>query len=252
MTIAPLKFIVDEITSSALNVSILVPAGASPETYEPTPQQIISLSDSKMIFSTGLIDFERQLANKLSTNAGNQVIDLSEGIDVVEGSCAHHEHNGHGVDPHIWTSPKLIKKMAQTAYNQLIKMYPDSTAYHESYQLLIQQLDSLDRSIRQKLSNSSRNNFIIYHPALTYYANDYNIKQIPLEQDGKEPSVAYLKQIISQAKNDGIKYVFYQSQFNRSVVESVAKEIGATPVEIDPLSEDVINNLNIITDLIIK
>lgn len=252
VTILPLKFLVDKITNNDLHVNVLVPAAASPETYEPTHKQTIEISRSKVVFTTGLIDFENILVDKLSTiNNAVNFVDLSDGITTLSGSCSHVGH-AHGVDPHIWTSPRLLKVMARSVYENIALLYPDSTHYYDNYNLLLAQLDSLDSYISAKISESKMPYFIIYHPALTYYANDYGIKQVALEQEGKEPSVSYLKQVISQAKADKIKYVFYQSQFSRLAVESVAIEIDAQAVEVDPLSEDVIDNLKNITDLITK
>ena len=94
--------------------------------------------------------------------------------------------------------------------------------------------------------------FIIYHPALTYYARDYGIRQEAIEADGKEPSARRLTELIRQARRDGIRRIFYQNQFPASVVEVIARDIDADYVEIDPLREDVIANIDAITDSIVR
>ena len=107
----------------------LVPPGASPETFEPTPRQFVELNKAQLIFNVGLIDFETTLLGKVGDQA--KVVNLSRGIDLIAGSCSHghhgHDHgHAHGVDPHVWTSPKALQTMAANAYEAIRNAYPDS------------------------------------------------------------------------------------------------------------------------------
>ena len=111
-------------------------------------------------------------------------------------------------------------------------------------------MQQLDQAVTQQIAASNTRYFIIYHPALSYYARDYGITQVAIEQDGKEPSAKRLAELINQARADGIKRLFYQSQFPASSVEIIAKDIAAESVQIDPLREDVIANIQEITNLI--
>ena len=256
VTIQPLKYIIEGITGGDFTIEVIVPNGASPETYEPTPKQIISLSNSKMIFSTGLIDFENALLGRLREQS--KIVNLSQGIELIEGSCSHNhskeEHNAHnhshGIDPHIWTSPRELKVMAENAYNAIAKHYPDSTKYHVAYQALITELEELDKECEELCLNTDTKAFVVYHPALTYFARAYGIEQITVESDGKEPSAKHLATIIEQAKQKGVKCVLYQRQYPRSVVEVVAKDMGIEAIEFDPLAENVTENILHITHTI--
>ena len=180
-------------------------------------------------------------------------IDLHRGIEPIAGSCSHadadKEHR-HGVDPHIWTSPRELRTMADNAYRTIHELYPDSTGYTVNYQRLADKLQVLDDSVAERLKQSGVPYFMIYHPALTYYARAYGIEQVAIEQDGKEPSAKRLVRLIEQARRDSIRVVFYQSQFPASAVEVIAEDIGAQSVRIDPLAEDVVGNISYITDLI--
>jgi len=274
VSILPIKYIVEKIIGHDFQVMVLVPPGANPETYEPTPSQIIQLSESQLIFTTGLIDFECELTRRLSTDPdlAKKIVNLSQGINLIgemhgekevyssdnrtkkhkhkhKGGATHHHHH-HGVDPHIWASPAELRTMSRTAYERIALLYPDSAKYELNFNLLINQIDSLDRTIRTKTEASPNSSFLIYHPALTYWARAYGYEQIALENDGKEPSAEYLKQIAIRARRDGITRIFYQAQFSRRVVETLAAEIGAESIEIDPLAVDVFENLIHITDLI--
>lgn len=249
VTILPIKYIVEQIVGNDFVVNTLVPPGASPETYEPTPQQLIALSRSEFVFSTGLIDFEQQLTEKLADNK-DKLVELSRGIELMGGTCGHQHGHQHGVDPHIWTSPRLLKKMSETIYNTISVKYPDSTKYAENCNLLISRLDSLDIAVQNILTEAEAKSFIIYHPALSYYAQDYGIEQITIETDGKEPTADQLKKLINRARTNKTTRILYQAQFSRATVEAAAKDINAECIEIDPLSGDVVNNLIVITKII--
>ena len=250
VSIAPLKPIVEAIVGDDFSVEVLVPAGASPETFEPTPKQFIALNESVMVLSTGLLDFEKSLLQRVHDQS--KVINLSQGIATIAGSCSHTHHGKHchhGVDPHIWCSPKCIDIMAKNTYNALVAMVPDKD-YSTAYSTLNEQIKELDSVVTKLCDNSSLPYFIIYHPALTYLARDYNLEQVAIEHEGKEPSAKHLATIIERARRDGIKRVFYQSEFPESSVAIVAEDIGAETVEINPLDENIFENIVTIATLI--
>lgn len=250
VSIAPLKPIVEAIVGDDFSVEVLVPTGASPETFEPTPKQFIALNESVMVLSTGLLDFEKSLLQRVHDQS--KVINLSQGIATIAGSCSHTHHGKHchhGVDPHIWCSPKCIDIMAKNMYNALVAMVPDKD-YSTAYSTLNEQIKELDSVVTKLCDNSSLPYFIIYHPALTYLARDYNLEQVAIEHEGKEPSAKHLATIIERARRDGMKRVFYQSEFPESSVAIVAEDIGAETVEINPLDENIFENIVTITTLI--
>ena len=298
VSILPLKSIVGGIVGDDFDVRVLVPAGASPETFEPTPRQFVDLNRARLIFNVGLIDFETTLLGKIE--ARDKVVALSRGIDLIAGSCSHahnkvarahelhaaatpeeqqtagshaaatpgerqlagshaatpapqaHGHcHAHGIDPHIWTSPRALQRMAANAYEAIHALWPDSVKYTENHARLQEQLAALDARTAGKIAASGVRYFIIYHPALTYYARDYGLQQVAIEDDGKEPSARALARLIEQARRDSVRTIFYQSQFPASAVEVIARDIEAQSVAIDPLKEDVIANIDSLTDLIV-
>ena len=251
VTIAPLTEIVTAITAGDFPVEVLVPAGASPETFEPTPRQFIALNSAQAVFAVGLLDFERALTSRIDDKA--KVVDLSRGIEPIAGSCAH-EHHGHrhvhGIDPHVWTSPRQLLTMAGNAYEAIHALWPDSVKYRDRYLAYREKLIALDAECTEACAASPRRCFVVFHPALTYYARDYGIEQIAIEHEGKEPTARQLGEIIERARQSGVRRVFYQSQFPRSTVEIAASDIGAECVGIDPLAADVTDNIRRITRLI--
>lgn len=249
VSILPLRSLVGNIVGDDFEVRVLVPPGASPETFELTSRQFADLNRAGLIFNVGLIDFETNLLNKVE-NRG-KIVDLSRGIDLIAGSCAHAgHHHSHGVDPHVWTSPRALQQMAANAYQAIHAAYPDSTKYTANYERLQGQLKELDARTAEKIARSGVGSFIVYHPALTYYARDYGLTQVAVEAEGKEPSARQLSQLIRRAREEGIDKIFYQTQFPASSVEIIARDIDARSIEIDPLREDVIANIDSLTDLI--
>ena len=254
MSILPIRSLVKEIVGEDFRIEVLVPPGASPETFEPTPRQFIGLNEAQLVFNVGLLEFETALLDKIEDRT--KIVDLSRGIVRIEGSCAHAGRNGsdhaHGVDPHVWTSPRALQRMAENAYEAIHARWPDSAKYTTNHARLQEELRQLDLRTAEKIARSGIRYFIIYHPALTYYARDYGLRQEAVEADGKEPSAKRLTALIRQARKDGIGRILYQSQFPVSVVETIARDIGAECTEIDPLREDAIANIDSITDLIVR
>ncbi len=281
VSIPPLRKLVQGIVGSDFDVEVLVPPGASPETFEPTARQYIELNNARLIFNIGLIDFETTLLSRIEERG--KVVDLCRGIELIEGSCSHgshaheleqeqeheqeygqeYEHEQkpglshahelpHGIDPHIWSSPKALLRMAENAYDAIRQTWPDSTKYADNYLVLKGKLEALDRRTAERTAAAATDYFIIYHPALTYYARDYGIRQVAIETDGKDPSAKQIARLISDARRDGIRRIFYQSQFPRSAVEVIASDIGAEIIELDPLREDLIANIDEITEQITR
>ena len=253
VSIAPLKPLVESILGEDFEVSVLVPQGASPETFEPTPKQLRDIETARFVFGTGLLEFEQELLHRIARN--EQIINLSHGIDLIAGTCSHahhsHSHNhAHGVDPHIWCSPKSLGKIAENIHNAIAHEMPDSVKYGERYTTLCIKLLDLDEEVAEMCRQSSRCTFLIYHPSLTYLARDYGLTQVAIEAEGKEPSAKHLARIIEQARTEGVKHIFYQSEFPASSVEVICQDIGATAVEINPLEENIFENIRHIVTLI--
>ena len=253
VTIAPLKPLVEDILGDDFEVSVLVPQGASPETFEPSAKQLGEVESARFVFGTGLLEFEQELLSRVARN--EQIINLSEGIELIAGSCSHahhyHAHNhAHGVDPHIWCSPKSLSKMAENIHKAIAREMPDSTKYNERYTTLSLKLLALDAEVEAMCKQSTHLTFLIYHPALTYLARDYGLTQVAIEHEGKEPSAKHLAHIIGEARKDGVRNIFYQSEFPASSVEVICQDINAKAVEINPLDEDICANIHRIVTLI--
>ncbi len=231
VSILPQKYFVEKIAGDRYNINVLIPSGASPETYEPTPSQIIKLEKSNIYFEMGYLEMEiNRMNNYLKNKKGIKVVNCSQGIDLIK-------KNEKWVEPHIWMSPENVKVIAKNIYNALTDIDPDSKAvYKDNLDKFLGEIDTLDRDIKSKLKKLGTRSFLIYHPALTYFAKDYGLIQIPVQVGGKTPSSKYMKTVIEKAKDEGIKAVVVQQQFDLQKAKTIAKEIGGKVVTINPLN----------------
>ena len=253
VTIPPLQHLVEEITCGDFDVEILVPEGASPESYEPTSQQIAKLSDAELVFEIGLIDFEKSLVRHVENS--ERLVNLAEGITTIKGSCSHHHHghdhnHSHGVDPHIWTSPRALGTMVGNISAALRTAYPDSTKYFDAAERVAARLQELDRECGEKIAASGTKAIMIYHPAYTYLARDYAIEQVTIEQEGKEPTPRQLTELVDKARTMDIKRIVHQPQYSPDKLRSIASEIGAEVIVCDPLSRDIEREIRRVVELI--
>lgn len=251
VTITPMQSIIEEITAGDFDIEVIVPKGASPETFEPTPKQVTSFSDAELIFSTGLIDFEQSLVERIDGDA--EVVNLSNGIELIAGSCSHGNHkHKHGVDPHIWTSPRALRTMVTNAHKAIMAHYPDSVKYTEATGRLLERIDALDTYCATRIKAEGVEAMMIYHPAYTYYARDYGIEQIAIEHDGKEPSLRQTTALIEKAKEHGVKAILRQPQYSEDKVRAIANDAGAEIITTDPLAEDILGEIERVTEIICR
>ena len=261
VSITPQKYFVEQVGGESVNVSVLLPPGASPATYEPKPQQLQSLSDAELYVRIR-VPFENAWWDRIrGTNPDMKIIDLTEGIDRISMVAEHHheekeEEHHHdedthqnaettaNPDPHIWLSPPLVKKQAQTIYNALVELDPQNQEiYQENLDEFHAEIDRIDEAIEQTLAGVQNRTFMVFHPSWGYFARAYNLEMIPIEVGGNEPSAAEMSKLISKAEQEQIKVVFVQPQFNTQDAKTIANEINGEVILIDPLAEDWSSNL---------
>ena len=251
VSILPQRYLLEKITGDRYEINVMIPPGANPATYDPSPGQMQQLSKSKAYFMIGHLVFENVWIKKIaSVNKSMPVFDLSSNIELIHDE---HQHSNKvrkriNTDPHIWLSPKAVKIICHNIYTALKEIIPsDSLIYKQNCYNFLVELDSIDREIKKSLSELDSRIFFIYHPALTYFARDYELHQIPVEQEGKSPSPFHLRQLIKLAEKENIKTIFIQEQFDIENAEVLANEIDGKVVKINPLDEDLLNQMMYIT-----
>ncbi len=238
VTILPQAELVNKIGGERVAVSVLVPPGIDPHTYELSPGQLKKLSETELYIRVGHIDFEKNWMDRIAgTNKEMLVIDSSQSIEIING------------DPHIWLSPRLAKIQAENIARALQDIDPENREdYAQRLQSVQKELDQLDSDIAATLSPVSGSKFLVFHPSWGYFARDYGLEEIAIEKDGKEPTAKELAELLSWAKNEDIKVIFASPQHSTREAEAVARELDGKVVIIDPLAGDYFVNLKQVAD----
>ncbi len=245
VTIEPFRYFVEQIAGNDVNVNVMVPAGSSPETYEPTPQQMVDLSQSGFYFKVGQIGFEKTWMKKLQQNAPDmKVIDTSAGIRMLKTQSGN-------IDPHTWMSIKSADIITSNIAKALMEKYPEKA---EEYKKRLRdfrknKLDKLQNEIdkyQSSIKGEKQKSFVIYHPTLTYFAKENGLKQYAIEE-GREPSITQLKELIQRAKSEDINLIFVQKEFSNRNIQVFIDATHSKAVEINPLSYDWEGQMLLIT-----
>lgn len=255
VSIVPEETFVKAVAGDKVNVVTMIPTGYSPENYQPSPSQITSLSQSKIYFSMGIpADAANIIPFLKDCNEDIKIIHFDQIIgDVYDDIYIDDEQQHMSRDPHIWLSPKRVIVMLEIIRDELIAIDPENeTIYKENAKKIIADLENLDSIIIEKIGQIENKSFLIYHPAYRYYADDYNLNMICIEEDGKEATAQRIQNIIDIANSEGIKVIFYQEEFNGEQAKTIAKEIDGVTIKVAPLSKDYIENLINITNEIVE
>ena len=241
VTLEPLRFFTEAIAGDCFEVVSMVPKGSSPESYDPTPQQLVNLSKSQAYLRIGYIGFEQAWMKKLEANYPTmKIYDTSKGVELIREEGHHHGNHYHegGVEPHIWNSTQNASVIADNIYAALCELDADhQPEYKQRLDSLKQVIARTDADVRTLLANAD-STFLIYHPALSYFARDYGLHQISIEEGGKEPSPATLKTLIETCRREGAQVIFVQQEFDQRNAQLIADELGIEIVPINPLSHD--------------
>lgn len=249
VSISPLKEVVARIAGDLVKTSVFLPPDKSPETFSPTPKDIAGLSEARVFFSIG-VPFEKRLIPAIKANMKQlAVVDISTGI--ARRQIAGHSHNdkpgsydSEHADPHIWLSPRLLKKQAVIITTALSEMDTDNAAtYNSNLDTLLSTLDSLDLKVKAILEPFKGSAFFVFHPSFGYFADDYGLKQHAIETGGQQPSPRELAALARDLQAHGVKTVFIQPQFDKRAAAAVADAVGASLEPLDPLAENLIENI---------
>ena len=235
VTISPYKYFVDQIAKGKVDVNVMVSNGNNPETYEPYAQQMMELSKSALYLKVGSIGFEQTWMKKLQDNAPEmKVIDTSVGIKPAKTP-------GGNIDPHVWMSCSNARIIASNILKALCELEPKNKAFFEkNYLSLLSIIDKRDSIIKEGFNKNPDlvRKFVIYHPILTYFARDYQLEQLAIEEEGREPSAAQLKSLIERAQKEKIKFCLIQAEFANRNTTTFINESHTKPMDINPLQGD--------------
>lgn len=235
-TIAPLQEMVKAVGGDRVIVSVLIPPGAEPHSFEPSPSQMVQMAEADLLVKNGA-GLEFWMDKVLQSNENLTVVDTSEGVRIIrEGEGAE--------DPHIWLSPRNSQLQVENICRGLMEIDPENGDYYlQNRDRYLQKLRSLDQDFNRTFSNTTRKTFIVDHPAWSYFSRDYGLVQVPLMESEQEPGPRHLAAIVDLARNESITAIFVEPEFNPKSAEVISREMNATVVSLDPLAGDYLENL---------
>ncbi|MGV1098654.1 metal ABC transporter solute-binding protein, Zn/Mn family [Thiovibrio sp. JS02] len=252
VSLPPQGAIVSRIGGPHVRSHVMVKAGQDPHTFEPKPRQVQELAGASLYFTSGL-PFETQIGAKLRDRKNLVIVDTTAGIAKVTIEDDHHHGHEEETDPHVWLSPGALAIMAENIGKALCDKDPGNQAvYRENLASLLAEIARCDSRIRKLLAPHAGRTFYVFHPAFGYFAREYGLRQKAVEVGGKSPSPKQLAALIHQAKSEEVKIIFVQPQFETRNAQVIAKAIDGAVVAIDPLSEDILDNLLVMADEIAK
>ena len=252
VSIPPLKWITEKIAGSDFTVTSVVSSNISPELFDPSVKTIQELEESDLYFSFDLFAFEHKLEDAVS-NPGKIYNVLENNSYLLKEDQEAHTGDGHNhgdYDPHVWFSMDIDSSIAENIKNVLSEKYPEKKdIFEKNYSDFISEINTFNTELKNILSDKKSKIFVIYHPALTYFAKEHNLTQVSVEQEGKEPTAQYLKNVINEIKKNNVKVLLVQPQFPKSSVDLISKEVpGIKIIEFNPLEENIFDNLKKFTD----
>jgi zinc transport system substrate-binding protein len=244
-TIIPLGEFVHAVGGDRVAVTVLVPPGAEPHTFEPSPSQIREVADADIYAENGA-SLESWMGNILQVNPRMLVVDTSKGISLIAGTEEGEtsSSDGRAMDPHIWLSPRDAMIQVQNVCDGLTRVDPAGKDYYaKNRDNYITKLQVLDAYLNSTFAGTKKKKFVVLHPAWTYFARDYGLTQIAIDVEEKEPGPRYLTELVSSAHANNITTVFVEPQYNPKMAEVISKEINGRVVSIDDLAPNYIENL---------
>ena len=245
VSVMPQAYFVQKIAGDLVEVQAMVGTGDDPHTYEPTTEQMRSLTNAQLYFSIG-VEFEAAwLPRFTAANPNLKIVDSAEGVVRLPAAPNTSGEETGEPDPHIWLSPSRVKQISANMAAALAELDPsNATIYEQNLAQWLQEIDQVDADIRLALSGISRNVFLSVHPSWGYFADEYGLQMLAVEQEGQEPGPEDLAKIIEQARTHQVTYVFTQKGVNQKLAQSIAEQLGgAQIVELDPLAQNWSENM---------
>jgi len=224
VSIYPIGDMVKQVGGERVDVVVLLPPGADPHTWEPTPQQIKVFERADLFVETGTgLEF---WADDFVKETGVRVLTFTKDYQP-------------GRNPHVWLDPVFAEDFVVRLKDTLSDIDPEGKGYYEKRtQDYLLQLQQLDMEYRETLENVSNRVFVSTHPTWEYICMRYNLTEIPIEETPeKEITPARLREVIEMARRLDARVVFVEPQQNPQLAQAVANELGVEVLTLDPLGD---------------
>jgi zinc transport system substrate-binding protein len=254
VSILPEQTFVQKIAGEHVDVLLMVTPGNSPHSYEPKPSQMVALSKAELYLSIG-VEFEHAWLERFtSQNKNLRIVNISDGITKLALAEHHHEdahHDEHehddedGLDPHTWTAPQNVAIMAHAIYKALVSIDATHEAeYKRNLDTFLAEIAQTTEQIRTLLKDTPKHtNFLVFHPSWGYFAQEFDLEQVAIEVEGKEPKPREIIEILATAKEKKIDVIFVQPEFSDKSAKIIAQEGNLKVIKTSPLAANWSSNL---------
>lgn len=256
VSILPEQTFVEKIAGEHVEVLLMVMPGNSPHAYEPKPSQMVALSKAELYLSIG-VEFEHVWLERFtSQNKNLRIVNISDGITKLALAEHHHHEDAHhdaheheddadGLDPHTWTAPQNVAIMAHAIYKALVSIDATHEAeYKKNLDAFLAQIEQTQKTIHTILKDTPKHtNFLVFHPSWGYFAHEFDLEQIAIEVEGKEPKPREIIEILATAKEKKIDVIFAQPEFSDKSAKIIAQEGNLKVIKTSPLAANWSSNL---------
>jgi len=261
VSIPPYAYFVDKIAQGTVEIETLIPAGANPHIYEATPREVQRHQNADLWVYLGENFDKRALQFFRDSKAQVRIVDVAHGIDLLSyceedgvvtehHHCHHHSHD-EGHDLHIWLSPVLAKQQATRISEALIALLPEKKEmFTTNLQNFLDELDALNEQIATMLLPMKGSAILVSHPAFAYFCRDYQLIQLSIEMEGKDPLPQHITEILAKAKSYHVQSVLTEPQYSNKGAELIAQSLGLPTHMVDPYAENYLENLHKIAEVI--
>ncbi len=271
--IGPMKEWVETVAGDTVDVEVMIPPGNSPANYEPSTKQLLMLEEMDRYFAMGVGAETEGFLQRIYPEPDSKVIQLYQEVgkampdrmmeahvhedgqeDEHEGEQEEgHEEEHVGRDPHIWLSIPRAIVMVDRITEELTAINPDQAEnYKREAEAYIQKLEALHGDLQAEFGQKDKHAFLLFHPSLGYFADEYGLTMMAIEEGGKAATPTHLIEVIDQAKAAGITTVFYQSEFDENQARTIAQELDGDLVSLSILGENYLESMRRIGDALIS
>lgn len=234
-TIFPISDIIKNVAGDKIEVINILPAGASPHTFEVTPKQIKELADVKVIFMIdhGLDDWVKKVKDSVPNAT---LVNVDQNINLLR--MGNEEESITGKDPHYWLNAANAKIIAENINNSLAEIdSKNSEYYNNNFNNYLFELDKLDLDIKEELKDLQTRNIVTFHEAWGYFAKAYDLKvEATIEPfPGKEPTIQYLEDLNKIVKDNNVKVIFSEPQLSNETIKPFVNDLGLKLYVLDPI-----------------
>ena len=260
VSVPPYAYFVKKIAQDKVQIETLVPIGANPHIYEPSPKEVQRHQTAALWVYLGEAFDKKVLQFFKDTHHPIHILDIAKDLDLLSiceedglETETHHCHHSHaeGYDLHVWLNPILAKQQVKKIAAALSELIPDQQQlFSENLQTLLKELDALDHQIRHILNPFHGKAILVSHPAFGYFCKEYHLVQLSIEIEGKDPLPQHITEILQQAKRYSIQSILIEPQYSNKGAELMAQSLHLPTHMVDPYAENYSENLLAIAKVI--